>query len=107
MAHFQAVHTVVELPRYQKIIPKFCDETEQAAIITAIAETPLTGDVMAGKGGFRKVRFGYDAKGKSGGLRIIYLHGGEDFPIFLMTAYPKNEKGNPHESRMQCFEGNS
>jgi hypothetical protein len=29
-----------------------------------------------------------------GGARIVYLYGGTDFPVFLITAYAKAEKGN-------------
>ncbi len=32
--------------------------------------------------------------GKRGGARVVYLYGREDFPIFLITAYAKAEKGN-------------
>jgi hypothetical protein len=31
--------------------------------------------------------------GKRGGARIVYLYGSEDYPIFLITAYAKAEKG--------------
>jgi len=32
--------------------------------------------------------------GKRGGARVIYLYGGEDYPIFLITVYAKSEKGS-------------
>ena len=27
-------------------------------------------------------------------MRVIYLYGGEEMPIFLITVYAKSEKGN-------------
>ena len=30
----------------------------------------------------------------AGGARVVYLYGGEDLPIFLITVYAKSEKGN-------------
>jgi hypothetical protein len=44
--------------------------------------------------GYRKRRFGRAGIGKRGGARVVYLYGGEDFPIFLITVYAKAEKGN-------------
>ena len=49
---------------------------------------------MPGTGGYRKIRFARQGMGKRGGTRVVYLYGGKDIPIFLMTVYAKNEKGN-------------
>ena len=50
------------------------------------------GDVIQGTGGFRKMRYALAGRGKSGGLRIIYLDIPEFKTLYLMLAYPKNEK---------------
>lgn len=56
--------------------------------------SPQEGDVMQGTGGIRKIRFALENRGKSGSVRVIYI----DFlmyeKIYLLTAYPKNEKEN-------------
>ncbi len=49
---------------------------------------------MPGTGGFRKLRLARAGMGKRGGSRLVYLYGGEEFPIFLITLYAKAEKGN-------------
>ncbi len=49
---------------------------------------------MPGTGGYRKRRFGRAGMGTRGGARVVYLYGGPDFPIFLITAYAKADKGN-------------
>ena len=55
---------------------------------------PEAGAVIQGTGGVRKMRFATENRGKSGSIRVIYI----DFliyeKIFLITAYPKNEKEN-------------
>jgi len=50
--------------------------------------------VIPGSGGIRKVRFGFGARGKSGGARIIYLFSGERLPVFVLAVFAKNEKAD-------------
>lgn len=88
------MHTVVETPTYLKAAGALYDETERESIVTTIANNPKAGDVMPGTGGFRKLRFARAGMGKRGGTRIVYLYGGEDVPVFLITVYAKAEKGN-------------
>jgi hypothetical protein len=45
-------------------------------------------------GGFRKVRVGRGGMGKRGGARVVYILRSDEFPVFLITAYAKNEKDN-------------
>ncbi len=55
---------------------------------------PKIGDVMSGTGGVRKMRFAFEHKGKSGGIRVIYIDFEIYEKIYLLTAYAKNEKVN-------------
>ncbi|MGB9117634.1 type II toxin-antitoxin system RelE/ParE family toxin [Bradyrhizobium sp.] len=64
------------------------------AIVERLANDPTCGAVIPGSGGLRKVRFGFGARGKSGGARIIYLFSGESLPVFILTVFAKNEKAN-------------
>ena len=67
---------------------------ERKAIVDRLASDPTCGVVIPGGGGIRKVRFGFGARGKSGGARIIYLFCGTDLPIFILAVFAKNEKAN-------------
>jgi hypothetical protein len=67
---------------------------ERKAIVDRLAAEPTCGVVVSGGGGIRKVRFGFGARGKSGGARIIYLFCGPDLPIFILAVFAKNEKAN-------------
>jgi len=55
---------------------------------------PESGSLIQGTGGVRKLRWALKNKGKSGGIRILYI----DFivyeKIYLLMAYPKNVKEN-------------
>ena len=51
---------------------------------------PKAGDVIAGSGGCRKLRWALAGRGKRGGARVIYfLRVGAD-EIVLVTMYAKN-----------------
>jgi hypothetical protein len=91
------MQTVVETPSYLRAASIF-SETERADIVAMVAADPNCGEVMPGTGGFRKVRVGRDGIGKRGGARVIYILRSTEFPIFLITAYPKNAKANLTQS---------
>ncbi|WP_050043637.1 type II toxin-antitoxin system RelE/ParE family toxin [Bradyrhizobium sp. LTSPM299] len=59
-----------------------------------MAADPTCGIVMSGTGGIRKVPFGFGARGKSGGARIIYMFSGSNLPVFVLAVFAKNEKAN-------------
>jgi hypothetical protein len=87
------MQTVVETPQYLKAAAIF-SEAEREDIVAMVAADSECGDVMEGTGGFRKIRVGRSGMGKRGGARVIYILRNEEFPIFLITAYAKNEKDN-------------
>jgi len=86
--------TVVETPLYLKAAEAIFSEAERQAIVTAVATDPDFGDVIPGTGGFRKIRFGRSGMGKRGGARVIYIFRDDRYPVFLVMAYAKSEKGN-------------
>jgi hypothetical protein len=94
MAYCFLIQTVVETPTYLRAAKAFYSEAQREEIVLAIAADPEAGDLMPGTGGYRKLRIARPGMGKRGGARVIYLFGGEDFPIFLITVYAKSEKGN-------------
>jgi hypothetical protein len=88
------MQTVVETPSYLANAERLFSPDERAAIVDRLAADPRCGVVIPGSGGIRKVRFGFGARGKSGGARIIYLYSGETLPVFVLTVFVKNEKAN-------------
>lgn len=73
---------------------KAFDEEEREEILTTVAFDPECGEVMAGTGGFRKVRVARAGMGKRGGDRVIYIWRNDKLPLFLITVFSKNEKEN-------------
>jgi hypothetical protein len=88
------VQTVVEMPGYLKVAETLFSETERERIVDMVAADPECGELIQGTGGFRKVRVGRGGMGKRGGARVVYILRSESFPVFLVTAYAKNEKEN-------------
>ncbi len=83
---------MVETRGYLKSAETTFSKEEREQIVLRIATDPGGGDVLQGTGGFRKVRVARSGMGKRGGARLIYIVRGEDFPIFLVAVYSKNEK---------------
>jgi hypothetical protein len=94
MEYKENMHTVVETPGYLKAAEGIFSEAEREKIVAMVAMDPESGDVIQGTGGFRKVRVARSGMGKRGGARVVYILRNENFPIFLIAAYAKNEKEN-------------
>lgn len=86
------LQTVVELPEFLRRAKAIMSDEERAALVDFIAANPGAGISLGG--GLRKVRIARGAGGKSGGYRTIYVFGGAQVPIFLITVFAKNEKDN-------------
>lgn len=86
------LQTVVELPEFLRRAKAIMADEERIALVDFVAGNPEAGIALGG--GLRKVRFARPGSGKSGGYRTIYVFGGTDMPIFLVTVFAKNEKDN-------------
>ena len=85
---------VVETPEFLVTTRKLMSEGERALLVDYLAYNPTAGDLIQGTGGLRKVRWGLEARGKSGGARVIYFYHDPGMPLFALTAYAKNEKAD-------------
>ena len=88
------MQAVVETPSYLADAERLFSPVERMAVVDRLAADPRCGVVIPGSGGLRKVRFGFGARGKSGGARIIYLFSGESLPVFILAVFAKNEKSD-------------
>jgi hypothetical protein len=88
------MRTVVETPPYLADAERVFSEDERAAIVDTVSDDPLSGVLIPGTGGVRKLRVAASGRGKRGGARIIYLFGGDDIPVFLLAAFAKNERAD-------------
>lgn len=86
--------TVVETPEFLSAIKKLMTEEQRTVLVDYLAYNPTAGDLIQGTGGVRKLRWGLEERGKRGGARVIYFIHGASTPLFVLTAYAKNEKAD-------------
>lgn len=63
-------------------------------LVSYLSMNPTAGAVIAGSGGFRKLRWARKGMGKSGGARTVYFYRDSDSPLNLIAIYGKNQKEN-------------
>lgn len=96
--------TIVETASFIKKAEKLIKTAaERKELIDYIALHYRDGDVIAGTGGVRKIRYAREGHGKSGGYRIVYYYFDENNPILLFTMYGKNEKENLNDTEKQAL----
>lgn len=89
------MHCVIETQSYQRAAKQAgLSEEDCHEIVTVISENPEAGDLIKGTGGARKLRFGRDGKGKSGGVRVITYYCDDDVPVFLLDVFSKGQRVN-------------
>jgi len=86
--------TIIRLPSFERSVKSLLSEEEQRWVDNTVGERPEAGAVMRDTGGVRKLRVALPGRGKSGGARVIYYYRGAKERVFLILAYPKNEKEN-------------
>lgn len=86
------LQTVVEMPEFLRRAKAIMTEDERAALVDSLAANPEAGVSLGG--GLRKVRVARPGAGKSGGYRTVFVFGGVQMPVVLVTVFAKNEKDN-------------
>ena len=67
------MHTVSETAIFQKYVNEVWSESERDEFINWIAANHLSGDLVPGSNGCRKVRWSRGGMGKRGGARVFTL----------------------------------
>ena len=86
--------TVVETPEFLAATHKLMDEAERMLLVDYLSYNPTAGDLIPGTGGIRKLRWVLEGRGKRGGARVIYFHHDPGMPLFVLTAYAKNQRAD-------------
>ncbi len=86
--------TVVETPEFLSATRRLLTEEARADLVDYLAKHPTAGDLIQGTGGVRKLRWGLEGRGKRGGARVVYFYHCADIPLFVLTAYAKNERAD-------------
>src|ERR1700737_2317770 len=95
--------SVVETPEFLSATRNLWDDEERAALVDYLAYNPMTGDLIRGTGGVRKLRWGLEGRGKRGGARVIYFYHSVDVPLFALSAYAKNEQADLSQKDRNAF----
>lgn len=82
----------IETPTFTKLVSGLMSDEDYALLQAALCKSPATGKVIPGSGGIRKLRWSGSGRGKRGGLRILYYWQAAEEEIWMLLAYPKNEK---------------
>ncbi|MDR2991176.1 MAG: type II toxin-antitoxin system RelE/ParE family toxin [Burkholderiaceae bacterium] len=83
--------TVVETPEFMDWCTRVWSDDERTEFINWIAANPNAGDVIAGSGGLRKVRWTRAGMGKRGGARVIFFTHNERGAVVLLLVYAKSK----------------
>jgi hypothetical protein len=83
----------VELPAFARYRADYLDDEAFRRLQATLLANPEAGDLVAGTGGLRKMRFGDPRrrKGTRGGLRIIYFWWSGGGQFWLFTLFDKDE----------------
>jgi hypothetical protein len=96
--------TVVETHEFLSATKKLMDDSGRAELVGYLAFNPTAGDLIPGTGGVRKIRWGLEGRGKRGGARVIYYYHDTEMPLYLMTAYAKNERENLSQAEINTLQ---
>jgi len=92
---------IVETALFTKLIKSLMSDDEYRELQVALVVRPDLGDLIAGSGGLRKVRWSLPGQGKRGGVRIIYYWVVEDEHIRMLYAYPKGNQANLTQKQLK------
>jgi mRNA-degrading endonuclease RelE of RelBE toxin-antitoxin system len=95
----------VESSTFSKLVSSYLTDKEYRAFQSFLATNPEAGDLIAGTGGFRKVRWSDESrkKGKRGGTRIIYYFFSSDHQLWLLMIYNKDEASDLSPSQKKSL----
>lgn len=83
---------VAETTEFRRAAERLLTKDEIDALIEYVARHPMSGDLIEGTGGIRKMRWGIEGRGKRGGARVIYFFHDFRFPVLMLAIYAKNVK---------------
>ena len=74
----------IETPVFTRQILQLMSDDEYTSLQQELLDDPEKGALIKAGGGIRKMRFGLEGQGKSGGVRVIYYWLKEDGQIYIL-----------------------
>lgn len=84
----------IETKLFSRLVTDVLSDDEYAKLQDALIKDPEAGDLIAGSGGVRKLRWSVAGRGKRGGIRVIYYARVRRGQFWMLTLYAKNVTEN-------------
>lgn len=104
MAYSKSI-VFLETSIFTKQIIALLSDDDYLGLQQALIFNPGAGDIIRNSGGLRKVRWRTAARGKRGGIRVIYYWLVSHNEIYMLLAYGKNQKDNLSARELSLLRG--
>jgi hypothetical protein len=94
MPYNKTMFTFIESIAFEKILPRYLDDSEYAELQQFMTANPEAGKIVPGSGGIRKLRWKRKGSGKRGGVRIIYYLRYSPDEFWMLAVYAKAKQEN-------------
>ena len=91
---YNTIMIFIETTIFTKAIIKQLTDDSYKLLQKSLIINPENGTLIPGSNGLRKLRWGLEDKGKSGGIRVIYFWDKENSRVYMLLSYSKNEMDN-------------
>ncbi|MEI6168820.1 MAG: hypothetical protein WCS52_16685 [bacterium] len=95
----------LETSFFTKQIIALLPDDDYLGLQQALILNPGAGDIIRNSGGLRKVRWRTAARGKRGGIRVIYYWLVGQNEIYMLLAYGKNQKDDLSARELTLLRG--
>jgi hypothetical protein len=93
----------VETPIFTRQVQDVLSEDQYRNLQDELRKHPDAGPKIKGSGGLRKLRWGIEGQGKSGGVRIIYYWVVTQDRIFMVYMYPKSKQDDLSSEQLKAL----
>lgn len=88
------MYSFIETKLFTRLVVEYLSDDEYRELQSTLIRNPEAGDIVAGSGGVRKLRWRAAGRGKRGGYRVIYFAKLGQGVIWMLTIYLKNVAEN-------------
>lgn len=92
---------IIETRAFTRRIDALLSPDEYRELQLELVARPLSGSVIPGTGGLRKLRWAAAGRGKRSGLRVIYYYAASPVQILLLFVFAKNERSDLTSSQRE------
>jgi mRNA-degrading endonuclease RelE of RelBE toxin-antitoxin system len=93
----------VETPIFTRELRDVLSDDDYRNLQFALLLRPEAGPIIPGSGGLRKVRWSLGARGKRGGLRVIYYWDKPKECIYMLLLYSKSRQEDLTQEQLRTL----